>query len=148
MEGTRGRAGTVIPETILKIRRHSCTNWSSPEKELRTKFPVVNSDHAIYSGNTYGPTFGGGHNLYTISNTINISNGVYALNGYVTFSDTYYQMSTVSPKVKSWDDIHNGNLNVTEIEVYKVTGRIIEITNVIIKFKWFVSVYIYSLFSN
>ena len=92
--------------------------------EQRTKFPVVNSysGNAIYSANSYGPTFGGGHVLHTFTNTINVSSGVYALNGHVTFNNTYYQMSNVSPKVKSPNDINNGTMNVTELEVYKVTG--------------------------
>jgi len=96
--------------------------------DQRTKFPVVvlNSGYAIYSNNTYGPTFGG-HNLHTFSDTINVSNGVYALNGYVKFNGTYYQLSNVSPKVKSWDDINNGTMNVTELEVYKVTGNILHL---------------------
>jgi len=93
--------------------------------EQRNKFPVVHSrsGNAIYSITSRGPTFGGGHNLHTFTNTINVSNGVYALNGYVRFNDSY-QMSSVSPKVKSPDDIHNGTMNVTEIEVYKVTGTL------------------------
>jgi len=103
--------------------------------DQRTKFPVVhsNSVNAIYSDNTFGPTFGGGHNLHTFSNTINMSNGVYALTGYVKFNDTYYQMSNVSPRVKSWDDINNGTMNVTELEVYKVTGKMLNFFKYIIK---------------
>jgi len=89
--------------------------------EQRTKFLIVKSCNAIFSVNIYGPTFGGGHNLHTFSSTINVSSGVYALNGHVTF-DKSYQMSSVSPKVKSWVDINNGTMNVTELEVYKVTG--------------------------
>jgi len=91
--------------------------------EQRTKFPVVSSGHAIYSDNSYGPTFGAGHNLRTYTSTINVSNGVFALNGNVGF-DSYYTMSNVSPKVKSWNDINNGTMNVTELEVYKVTGKL------------------------
>jgi len=94
--------------------------------EQRTKFPAAvnsNSGSAIYSANSYGPTFGSSHNLHTFSSTINVSSGVYALNGYVQFNDSFYQMSTVSPHVKSWDDINNGTMNVTELEVYKVTGK-------------------------
>ena len=87
-----------------------------------TKFPVVNSTRAINSANNCGPAFGEGPVFNTFTGTINPSNGVYTLNGGVTFNDTYYKFSNVSPNIKSWNDINNGNLNVTEIEVYKVTG--------------------------
>jgi len=93
--------------------------------DQRTKFPVVSSSHAIYCNNNYGPTFGAGHNLHTFFSTINVSSGVYALNGYVRFNDSFYLMSNVSPKVKSPDDINNGTMNVTELEVYKVTGKML-----------------------
>jgi len=93
--------------------------------EQRTKFPVTGSQHAIRPHSSYGPTFGGGHNLHTFSGTIAPSSGVYALNGYTKIHDQSYLMSNVSPKVKSWDDINNGSLNVTKLEVYKVTGKII-----------------------
>jgi len=109
-------------------------------KGQRTKFPVVSSNYAIYSENTVGPTFGSCHTIHTFTNTVNVSNGVFALNGSVSFNGSY-QMSNVSPKVKSWNDIHNGKLNVTELEVYKVTGKMIGKTIVLIKFKLFVSVY-------
>ena len=89
--------------------------------EQRTKFPIGNSSYAIASTSNHGPIFGSGHVLCTFNGTINQSNGVYALDGYVTFNDSY-QMSSVSPKVKSWDDINNGTMTVTELEVYKVTG--------------------------
>jgi len=92
--------------------------------EQCTKFPVTDSKPAIRSYSNYGPTFGGGYNLHTFFGTIAPSSGVYALNGSTCMYDQYYQMSNVSPKVKSWDDINNGNMNVTELEVYKVTGKI------------------------
>jgi len=87
-----------------------------------TKFPVVNSENAIYSHNNYGPTFGG-YTLLTFSGAINPSStGVFALNGYIKFNDKFYQMSNVLSNVKSAADINNGNMSVTDFEVYKVTG--------------------------
>jgi len=89
--------------------------------DQRTKFPVVNSSKAIVYSSNHGPVFGSANTLQTFSSTINASNGVFALNGHVKFDNTY-QMSNVSPKVKSWNDINNGTMNVTELEVYKITG--------------------------
>ena len=90
----------------------------------RTKFPVVNSNTAIQYSSSHGPLFGGV--FHTFSGTINASNGVFALNGTVYLNDVDYKTSTASPKVKSWNDINNGNMNVTELEVYKVTGTFIK----------------------
>ena len=91
--------------------------------EQRTKFPVVNGNNAMYSSATYGPTFGNGHELNSFQGTINASAGVYALNGGVKLNDNkLYQVSNMSASVKSWDDINNGSMNVTDIEVYAVTG--------------------------
>jgi len=119
--------------------------------EQRTKFPVVvtNSCNAINCNNSYGPSFGGGHNLSTFTNTINVSSGVYALNGYVRFHDTYYQLSNVSPKVKSWDDINNGTMNVTELEVYKVTGKPLHfICSLLLLIKSFIKISLEKAFSG
>jgi len=93
--------------------------------EQRTKFPVADSNYALRPFKTYGPTFGWGPVLHTFDGTINPSSGVYALNGQTSIYDHYYRVSNVSPKVKSWDDINNGNMKVIELEVYKVTGKII-----------------------
>jgi len=91
----------------------------------RTKFPIADSNYAIRPQKTSGPKFGFGPVFFTFYGTINPSSGVYALNGHTRINDQYYQMSNVSPKVKSWKDINNGNMKVIELEVYKVTGKII-----------------------
>ncbi|XP_052788174.1 interferon-induced protein 44-like isoform X2 [Mya arenaria] len=88
--------------------------------DRKTKFPVVSSGHGLCCKVAYGPTFGGGHNLYTFSNTVTLSNGVFPLNGCVRFGDSCYQMTGVSSKVSSWPDINNDTMNVSELEVYKV----------------------------
>jgi len=93
--------------------------------EQRTKFHVISSAFAIKSYKEYGPAFGGGPQLHTFKGIILPSSGLFALNGSTVFNDNSYRMANVSPKVKSWDDINNGNLNVTELEVYKVTGKTI-----------------------
>jgi len=92
--------------------------------EQRTKFPIVNGgSNALYSHANYGPTFGNQHHLNTFQGTINPSAGVYALNGHAAISNDYYQISNTTAKVKSWADINNGHMQVTDIEVYKVTGK-------------------------
>jgi len=99
--------------------------------EQRTKFPIGNSDNAIYTSNNHGPNFGRSALFRTFHNSITPLNGVYALNGSTKLNDGSYQVSNVSPKVKSWNDINNGNMNVTELEVYKVTGKIIQPINML-----------------
>ena len=92
--------------------------------EQRTKFPIVDSNYAILSYNGHGPNFGQAALFRTFTTDITPANGVYALDGNTALNKSY-QVFNVSPKVKSWDDINNGNMNVTELEVYKVTGKII-----------------------
>ncbi|XP_053391215.1 interferon-induced protein 44-like [Mercenaria mercenaria] len=58
--------------------------------------------HALYHCQSYGPTFGSGHDLPTFRNTVNSSGHSYDCQGI------------------SADQIINGNSNVTELEVYKV----------------------------
>ena len=48
--------------------------FSIDEKE---KYPVSQTKYSIYNNDSYGPTFGGGHDLY-ISNFCNQNNNSYA----------------------------------------------------------------------
>ena len=74
----------------------------------------------VYRHADYGPTFGGGHDLYTFLNTTNIpiSGGYYALNGGMSMNSTYDSQGLPN------DQINNGTMNVTELEVYKITGML------------------------
>ncbi|XP_060584187.1 interferon-induced protein 44-like [Ruditapes philippinarum] len=81
-----------------------------------TKFPRNGQGNDTYGHPSYGPTFGGGHDLYTFSGTVNNSGGYFALNGYMTSFGTSY-----SNQGKDITQINNGNMIVTELEVYKVT---------------------------
>ncbi|XP_053373685.1 interferon-induced protein 44-like isoform X2 [Mercenaria mercenaria] len=86
-------------------------------KQKPSKFELKAGQYhyAVCNQTNIGPTFGAGHDLHTFSGTINRSGSVFPLNGYAGFGNSY-DMQGVSA-----DDIHNGNLNVTELEVYKVT---------------------------
>ncbi|WAR31671.1 IF44L-like protein [Mya arenaria] len=81
------------------------------------KFSITNTAYSIYCHASNGPVFGGnaGYDLNCFSGTINKSGAYYQLNGGNSFG-TNYSMSGVS----SWNGIHNGNLQVTELEVYSV----------------------------
>ena len=72
------------------------------------KFPCKNPGEAIYAYSSYGPTFGGGHDLNAFSGTINNSGGYFALNGNMNnFSNSYNNQGI------STNQINNGNMNVT-----------------------------------
>jgi hypothetical protein len=90
------------------------------ENDKRTKFPIKsgNSQYALYCNSTCGPIFGGGYDLLTFQNTVNSSGTYFALNGYTKFGN-YYDNQGVTA-----DQINNGNMNVTELEVYKVEGKL------------------------
>ncbi|WAR31670.1 IF44L-like protein [Mya arenaria] len=81
------------------------------------KFPITNTAYSIYCEPSYGPMFGGytAYDMNSFSGTINKSGTYYQLNGSCTYGANY-AMSGVS----SWNEIHNGNLQVTELEVYSV----------------------------
>ncbi|KAH3715463.1 interferon-induced protein 44-like [Dreissena polymorpha] len=79
-----------------------------------TKFPIRETTYALYGGKTYGPLFGMGHDLLTFLNTVNSSGGYFALKGQMKFG--CYNNQDLSA-----DQVNNGNMNVTELEVYRVT---------------------------
>ncbi|XP_078340503.1 interferon-induced protein 44-like [Crassostrea virginica] len=82
------------------------------------QFPSKCSVGAGYGDNNYGPTFGGGHDIYTFSGTINKSGNYFALNGNFNNMDNTYNLNG-----QSFSSITNNNLQVTDLEVFKVEDR-------------------------
>jgi hypothetical protein len=82
-----------------------------------TKFPRNGKGNDIYGSSSYGPTFGGGYDLKTFNGTINNSGGYFALNGYMKIGSSYNNQGT------NTNQINNENMNVTELEVYKVISK-------------------------
>ncbi|CAC5404512.1 Interferon-induced protein 44-like [Mytilus coruscus] len=78
------------------------------------QFPVTVPGHAINDNPNYGPTFGGGHDLYTFNGTVNHDGTCYPLNGSANFGNSY------NMKGENLNTICNGNLKVTDLEVYMV----------------------------
>jgi hypothetical protein len=87
--------------------------------DKRSKFPIksTNYQHALQCNSSYGPTFGGGHDLFTFRIAVNSSGTYFALNGYMKIGHSYDNQGVTA------DQINNGNMNVTELEVYKVEGN-------------------------
>ena len=81
------------------------------------KFPCKNAGDALFASPTYGPIFGSGHDLITFRGTINNSGGYFALNGNMNGMNNSYNNQGVAT-----NQVNNGTMNVTELEVYKVTG--------------------------
>ncbi|KAH3823361.1 hypothetical protein DPMN_125160 [Dreissena polymorpha] len=79
-----------------------------------TKFPINDKTYTLFGGLSNGPTFGQGHDLFTFRNTIYSSGGYFALNGHMNFKSYNNQDVTA-------DQVNNGTMNVTELEVYSVT---------------------------
>ncbi|VDI11098.1 Hypothetical predicted protein [Mytilus galloprovincialis] len=78
------------------------------------QFPVTVPGHAINDNPNYGPTFGGGHDLYTFNGTVTHDGTCYPLNGSANFGNSY------NMKGENLNTIGNGNLKVTDLEVYMV----------------------------
>ena len=79
---------------------------------------VQNASEAIYDHVSYGPTFGGGHDLYTFSNTVNTNGTYFPLNGSVNLGHSY------ADKGENYNSIANGHVQVKDLEVYLVEGRL------------------------
>ncbi|XP_045159993.2 interferon-induced protein 44-like [Mercenaria mercenaria] len=84
------------------------------DKTSYRKFPVVDASCATFSYTT-GPTFGDGPDLRTFTSVVYNSGGNFALNGCMNVGCSYDVQEIHS------DQINNGNMNATELEVYKVT---------------------------
>ena len=82
------------------------------------QFPVTNPGNAIYDYQGYGPIFGGGHDLNTFTGAITHDGTCYPLNGGINFGNSY------NMKGENANTICNGNLKVTELEVYLVESRL------------------------
>ena len=81
------------------------------------KFPASNANYAGYGHSSYGPMFGSGHDINTFSGTINKSGNYFPLNGYVSNIGATYNLNG-----QNSNSITNNNLQVTDLEVYKVEG--------------------------
>ena len=83
------------------------------------KFPCKNSTHAVYRVQNNGPAFGGGHDLQTFTGTVNNSGGYYVLNGsgLIRLGHSYNNQGITA------NQINNGTMNVTELEVYQVKSK-------------------------
>lgn len=77
----------------------------------------VNATYAGYGRSDYGPTFGGGHDIFTFSGTVSSSGGTFPLNGYLSFGN-YYNLNG-----QNSNSITNNSLQVNDLEVYQVKGR-------------------------
>ena len=84
------------------------------------KFTCKQSAYAMFRHSSYGPVFGhGGHDLQTFTGTVNNSGGYYALNGYglSALGNSYNNLGITA------NQINNGTMNVTELEVYQVKSK-------------------------
>ena len=81
------------------------------------KFPVTNTTNAGYGGSSHGPLFGSGHDIYTFYGTINKSGNYFPLNGNVNRMGTTYNLNG-----QNSNSVTNNNIQVTDLEVYKLEG--------------------------
>ena len=102
---------------LFQLRRNSITR--------QQKFPIKpeKAVHAIYCESSYGPTFGGGHDILTFVDTLKRTKGqnnnyFFELNGEYSYGESY------SMNDEDANSIHNGHLNVTDLEVYRVLGKV------------------------
>ncbi len=92
---------------IFSLRRNGTSN--------NHKLPIIRAEHAIYGVPGYGPTFGGGHDIY-IKDRSDIQVGSYSNSGYSYQCPPGYSYGTENTKC-FLAGTYNGWLT-TEIEVY------------------------------
>ena len=107
------------------------SGWSSDAKAflfrlqyngsfIFNKFPFKGGSYAVYRGSDYGPHFGMSsvNDLQTFTTTIVKTGGSYPLNGHLELNNSYDSQGV------SNDQVNNSTMNVTELEVYSVTGML------------------------
>ncbi|CAG2250104.1 unnamed protein product [Mytilus edulis] len=98
----------VVDGNSFLFRLHQNGIWKP------VKMPVKNTTYSIHDSAGYGPTFGGGHDLPSFTNTITVTGGYFQLNGTLSFGHSY------NSNGETLDSIANGHKNVKDIEVYSV----------------------------
>ena len=78
------------------------------------KFPVKHAHYAINCTATYGPTFGGGHDILSFKGTIHSSGNYFQSNGNYYFGHSYDMQG------QNANNINNGHVQYKDIEVYQV----------------------------
>ncbi|XP_071161983.1 interferon-induced protein 44-like [Mytilus edulis] len=98
-----------VDASAFLFRLYQNRNW------IPVKMPFNgNNYNSIYDDATYGPTFGGGHDLRTFTGTVNRSGTYYQLNGTTNFGHSYTMNG------ETYNSISNGHLQIKDIEVYLV----------------------------
>lgn len=82
------------------------------------RFPCRDAKHAGYGNGGYGPTFGCGYDLSTFYGNIASQGNIFPLNGYVDRIGRCFILHE-----HDFNSIANNNVDVTDLEVYKVIGR-------------------------
>jgi len=78
-----------------------------------TKFPNSNTNYSIYNDSNNGPTFGNGYDIYTLYSNNNSSGS--------GFPNGYQDILGKGKSIFTGDlNNNNGNINLKEIEVFKI----------------------------
>jgi len=79
-----------------------------------TQFPIFqNSNYALYQHSSYGPTFGGGHDLNICNNYLNNNSSYCGLGN--TYSDVLGRGNSIFS-----GDANSSNIKIKELEVFKM----------------------------
>ncbi|XP_052677100.1 interferon-induced protein 44-like [Crassostrea angulata] len=103
-------SGNYINDSNAFLFRLQYNGSSNP-----LKFPISQPTFAGLGQSNYGPTFGSGHDIHTLSGTISKSGSGFSLNGYVHSIGNSYKLNG-----QNANTITNNSLQVTDSEVYKV----------------------------
>ncbi|XP_067682168.1 interferon-induced protein 44-like [Haliotis asinina] len=79
------------------------------------KYPAKNGSNAIYCLGSYGPTFGGGHDLFAFSGSIPKNGQYFQVNGSTNFGTSFHMQGDTATTVTA------DNLQLVDVEVYQIT---------------------------
>ncbi|XP_064607826.1 interferon-induced protein 44-like [Liolophura sinensis] len=82
------------------------------------KYPVNITAKSVYCNTSYGPTFGGGHDLLFFTGTIQNVRNVFTLNTQSSFGNSYTSHG------HSINNLTGGVYKVSELEVYALTDAV------------------------
>lgn len=81
------------------------------------KLPIKITSYSIYDTKARGPTFGGGHDLPSFTNTIISKDDYFQFNTTFDFGHSY------NTNGESSDSFTNGHMQIKDMEVYLIEGK-------------------------
>lgn len=87
---------------------------------LKEKYPITSTAHGLYNNPNYGPTFGGGHDLYISDNSHQAENASYCKIGHSFNLNGKFRNNQVTSYTEFSGATANQYVKFTEWEVFEI----------------------------